>query len=47
MYDAKKEYRIRDELRDHLPEWVRILQDYFRKGYHSSLTKSNSKESKK
>ncbi len=50
MYEAKKEYqeyKAKDEVKDHLPEWVSILQDYFRKSYYSSLAKPTRKESNK
>jgi len=47
MYELKKEYKGKEEIKDHLPEWIRILQDYFRKGYYSSLTKPTRKESNK
>lgn len=39
------EYKIKDEIRDHLPEWIRILQDYFRDGYKNYMT--NKSEYKK
>ncbi|MBA7490528.1 hypothetical protein ES702_01066 [subsurface metagenome] len=47
MYEPKKEYKGKDEIKDHLPEWIRILQDYFRKGYYSPLAKRTTKESNK
>ena len=33
MYEAKKKYEGRDEVRYHIPEWLRILREYFRKDY--------------
>jgi len=33
MYEAKKKYEGRDEVKYHIPEWLRILREYFRKDY--------------
>ncbi len=50
MYEAKKEYqeyKTKDEMKDYLPEWLRILQDYFRRNYYSSSVKSDAKKARK
>jgi len=46
MYKLKKEYKEKDEIKYHLPEWIRILQNYFRKNYYSSPIKPEAKRSK-
>ncbi len=50
MYEGNKLYsqykKERDKLEDHLPEWIGILQDYFRRNYYSSSLKPEVKEKK-
>ena len=36
MYEIK--IKEKDKLREHIPEWVRILQDYFRQGEKQYLS---------
>jgi hypothetical protein len=33
LYSRKKEYRRRDEVSYHLPEWVHLMVEYFNKNY--------------
>jgi len=50
MYEANKvygRYKEKDELKDHLPEWISILQDYFRRNYYSSSSRLEEKKRKK
>lgn len=51
MYEGNKLYRQykkeKDELKDRLPEWIGILQDYFRRNYYSSSSKLEEKKRKK
>ena len=50
MYELKKEYKEykgKDEIKDHLPEWIHILQNYFRKNYYSSSLKPEVKKRKR
>jgi len=50
MYEANKayvRYKEKNKLKDHLPEWIGILQDYFRRNYYSSSSKPEAKKRKK
>jgi len=50
MYEVKKEYKGKDEIKYYFPEWIRILKEYFRTGYNKNylakpLTEKNKKKS--
>lgn len=48
MYETRKEYKRKGEIDYHLPEWVRILRDYFRIDYgKNSLAKPATKKNRK
>lgn len=48
MYEAKKEYKERDEIKYHPPEWIRILKEYFRGNYNKNcLVKPLAEKNKK
>ena len=48
MYEVKKEYKGKEEIKDHLPEWVRILKEYFRTDYNKNcLVKPPAEKNKK
>jgi len=49
MYEVKKEYKEKDEIRYHLPEWIRILKEYSKEDYNKDysvkpLAKKNKKK---
>ena len=37
MHNPKEEYKRKDEIIDFVPEWMRILKDYFRRGHEKYL----------
>ena len=50
MYEVKKEYKEKDEIKYYLPEWIRILKEYFRTDYNKNglvkpLAEKNRKKS--
>jgi len=48
MYEVKKEYKVKGEIKYHLPEWIRILKDYFKENYDKNcLVKSARQKNKK
>jgi len=51
MYEAKnkyEEYKEKDEIKYHLPEWFRILKEYVIKNYNENyLPKPRLKKNKK
>lgn len=40
------EDKVKDEIREHLPKWVRILGEYFRNGYQNYLVNKARYQSK-
>lgn len=32
------EYKIKEKIREHLPEWIRLMDDYFRSNYKNYAT---------
>ena len=48
MYEVRKEYKEKDEIKYHPPEWIRILREYCRKDYgESGLDKTVQQKNKK
>lgn len=50
MYETKKkyeEYKPKDEIKYHVPEWIRIFQDYFKKNYNKNYLAKSTKEKNK
>ena len=48
MYEVKKEYKLKGEIKYHLPEWIRILKEYFKENYDKNcLVKSARQKNKK
>jgi len=51
MYEGNKLYsqykEEKDELENHLPEWISILQDYFRKSYDNNPSNKFTPEKNK
>ena len=49
MYEAKKEYTTGDSKSYHIPEWIRILKEYFRgddDNHHLDRTTSEKNKKK-
>ena len=38
MYEVKKEYKLKGEIKYYLPEWIRILKDYFKENYDENCS---------
>lgn len=47
MYDTKKEYSIEYGKSYLIPEWIRILKDYFRESYDSNPSNEITPEKNK
>ena len=47
VYEAKKEYKEKDETKYHLPQWIRILKEYFKGDYNKDYSVKPLAEKKK
>ena len=47
VYEAKKEYKEKDEIKYHLPEWIRILKEYSKEDYNKDYSVKPLAEKKK